>query len=125
MSQQFIGEFFDQDIDVAIENSAGSGRPGCRAIPRGVRTTNETALLFEGILQMQRRGSWDIEDGSQALLAFLTRVDVEATFRVFMRERSEERRTDHDAAIALLAISGLIAGKGSADDHEGGCSLRR
>ena len=120
MSQQFIGEFFDQDTDVAIENAAGSGRPATGRFRAEFAPTNETALLFEGILRMQRRGSWDIEDGSQALLAFLTRVDAEANrLRVFMRERLEERRPDHDAAIALLALSGLIAGKGSPSDTKG------
>ena len=120
MSQQFIGEFFDQDIDVRIEPSEGSGRPAAGRFRVDFGPKNATALLFEGILRMQRRGSWDIEDGSQALLAFLTRVDAEAKrFRVFMRERLEERRADHDAAIALLAVSGLIAGKGSPSDTKG------
>lgn len=120
MSQQFVTEFFDQDTDVAIENAAGSGRPAPGRFRVEFAPTNESALLFEGILKMQRRGSWAGEEGSQALLAFLTRVDAEAErLRQFMRERLEERRADHDAAVALLAVSGLIAGKGSATDARG------
>jgi hypothetical protein len=120
MSQQFLGEFFDQDTDVAIENAAGSGRPAAGRFRVEFAPTNENALLFEGILKMQRGGSWTIEDGSQALVAFLTRVDTEAArLRAFLRDRLLERREDHDAAVRLLALSGLIAGKGGASDTRG------
>jgi len=120
ISPQFMREFFDQDTDIAIENSAGSARPAPGRFRAEFAATNENALLFEGILKMQRNGSWAIEEGAEALVALLTRVDSEAgRLRAFLQERIEERRTDHDAAVALLALSGLIAGKGSASDARG------
>jgi hypothetical protein len=119
-SQQFVREFFDQDTDIAIENSAGSARPAPGRFRAEFLPTNENALLFERILKMQRHRSWAIEEGAQGLVSFLTRVDTEAgQLRAFLRDRAEERRKDHDAAVALLALSGLIAGKGSASDPRG------
>ena len=118
MSQQYIGEFFDRDTDIAIENSAGRGRPPAGRFHVDFAPTNENAMLFEGILKMQRRGSWAAE--GSALVAFLARVDLEAVrLRAFLRERLAERRANHEAAIALLALSGLIAGKGSPSDARG------
>jgi hypothetical protein len=120
ISLQFMREFFDQDTDIAIENSAGSGKPAPGRFRAEFAPTNQNALLFEGILKMQRHGTWAIEDGAQALVAFLTRVDAEAArLRSFLRDRVEQRRRHHDAAIALLALSGLVAGKGSPSDVRG------
>ena len=120
MSQQFIGEFFDQDTDIAIENSAGSGRPAAGRFRVEFAPTNDNALLFEGILKMQRdrvvgrrgrfAGSRRVSDPSRRRGGATPRLSAGSP-----RGTSE----DHDAAVALLALSGLIAGKGGASDARG------
>jgi hypothetical protein len=120
LSQQFVSEVFDQDTDIAIENSAGSGRPAAGRFRVDFAPTNENALLFEGILKMQRHGSWDVDGGAQMMVALLTRVEAEALrLRAFIAERSESRRSDREAAVCMLALSGLIAGKGGTSDVRG------
>jgi hypothetical protein len=117
ISQQFLEEFFDRGTDIAIVNSAGSGKPALGRFRVDMAASNDNALLFEGILKMQEQGSWDIDDGPQTLVTFLTLVDREAgRLETFVRERLAERHGDRSAAVALLALTGLIAGRGGVGD---------
>lgn len=120
ISEQFVKGFFDKDTDIAIENSAGSGKPGPERFRVELDATNENALLLSGLLKMQQQGSWAINDGERGLIAFLARVDRESQrLRVFLRDRLEQRQDDRRAAIASLAVSGLIAGRGSPGSSRG------
>src|SRR5262249_9321545 len=120
VSPQFLREVFGQDTDIVIEASAGRGTPSKDHFQVHLGRTTDVAELFQGILTMQRRGTWEIDNGAGTLVAFLALVDTEAArLRTFIRQRLEERRADHDAAVALLALSGLMAGKGSPGDPRG------
>jgi hypothetical protein len=120
LSPQALREFFDQDTDIQIERARGGGRPGSGRFAVDFAATNDNAILFEGLLQAQRKRRWDFEGGHAALVAFTSRVDKEAArLRNFLEERLLERREDHNAAIAVLALSGLAAAQGSVVDARG------
>jgi hypothetical protein len=116
VSDQFLSAYFDKSTDIHIENSDGGGRPGPGRFSVELKPSNENALLFEAILTMEQNGSWDIDDGAQALVRFLTLVDAEASrLRAFLHERIAETDADRHAAVALLALSGLAARGGAGD----------
>ena len=48
LSQQFVGEFFDNDTDIAIENAAGSRRPAAGRFRVEFSPTNENAEAVRG-----------------------------------------------------------------------------
>ena len=117
LSPQLVDEWFGspRDTDVRIANAAGSGRPPEHHFR--VELDVGDALLLAGVLRAQRQRNWRFPDGPRLLVAFLDRVDAEAQrLARFLDERLAERRADHAAAIALLALSGLAAGHGGAND---------
>ena len=119
ISGQLLSEFFDRPTDIDIENSAGQGRAAPGRFRVELVPSNENALLFEGILKMQHQGSWDVDDGAQTLVTFLTLVDTESgRLLAFLRERIDEREADRSAAVVLLSLGGLIAGKGGTADAQ-------
>ena len=119
VSGQLLSEFFDRPTDIDVKKSEGQGRPGPGRFKVELEPSNDNALLFEGILKMQEKGSWDVEDGAETLVSFLTLVDREASrLRAFLVDRVAEREADRRSAIALLALSGLIAGRGGTTDAQ-------
>ena len=65
LSDQLLSGFFDKTTDIDIKNSAGQGRSAPGRFRVELEASNDNALLFEGILKMQQRGSWDV-DGRRA-----------------------------------------------------------
>lgn len=120
LSDQLLSGCFDKTTDIDIKNSAGQSRSAPGRFRVELEASNDNALLFEGILTMQHRGSWDIDGGAQTLVRFLTLIDAEAArLRTFLQERIAERDADRRAAVGLLALSGLVAGRGGAADVPG------
>ena len=109
---------FSNYTDVEIENSGGSG-----GATRGdrfrvtLKATNENALLFAAILNAQAAGGWRFDGGPEALVAFLARVDAEvARLRTYIDQRFAAQRSGREAAVQLLALTGLLSGAGGASD---------
>lgn len=120
LSDQLLSGFFDKTTDIDIKNSAGQSRSAPGRFRVELEASNDNALLFEGILKMQQRGSWDVDGGASTLVRFMTLIDSEATrLRTFLNERIVERDADRRAAVSLLALSGLVAGRGGAADVPG------
>lgn len=119
LSPQLIDESFsDRHID--IERAAGGGRLPAGKFKVEFAPTNEHALMFVGLLRAQHLRSWNFDEGPRALVAFLTRVETEARrLRAFIAESAEQQRSDVDAAIAMLALTGLAAGSGTPADARG------
>jgi hypothetical protein len=109
---------FREYTDVEIENSGGSGGATRRERFRVRFTaTNDNALLFAAILTAQATGGWRFEGGPAALVSFLARVDAEAArLRAYIDERLTAEQPRRDAAVQLLAWTGLLAGVGGASD---------
>lgn len=119
-SPQLLSEFFDRDADVEIDNAPGGGRRVAGRFRVQFDASNDHALLFEGVLRAEREKSWAFADGHPALVAFLSRVDVEADrLRSAVAERLADRGSSEASTIALLAISGLVVGQGSPSDARG------
>jgi energy-coupling factor transporter ATP-binding protein EcfA2 len=120
VSPQFLQEFFGQDTDVRIARSRGAGRPGAERFAVEFDVSNDNALLFGAMLRAQRQESWEFQDGHDALVQFLARVEDESTrLRAFLGERLRERHADQEAAMALLALTGLAGGQGTTSDARG------
>lgn len=120
LSPQLVDEFFPDPRYVDIERAGGAGRPQPGKFRVEFDPSNEHALLFVGVLRAQRLRSWNFDDPPNAIEAFFTRVDVEAArLKVFIEKGLATRAADHAAATALLSLSGLAAGHGTAADARG------
>ena len=118
-SPEITGAIFDRLPYVVIQSAGGAGRIDPSSFKVNFEPSNENALLFAAILQAQTAQEWSFPDGPQALATYLGRVDREADrLRAHIDQQLDDTRGDRDAAIGLLALTGLLASQGGASSTQ-------